>query len=214
MGRENKNEAVAALHRKQIMDAAEKLFSQNGFEATTIEDISKSSGYSRRTIYAYYKSKEDILHHIIEKGLLFLKEEIGNALKESSDFFTRYKTICAGLVRYHKEFPHSVENVYRAETAGKDPESCSDTVKSIFSLGTEINELLSRFIEEGKKDGIVCSDVTPLMTVYILWSSITAFITLAQTKGQFIYKQFGITEDKFFEYGFRQIINSILNEKI
>lgn len=55
------------------MKAAEKLFSEKGYEQTTIEDISKASEYSRRTIYAYYESKEDILHHIVEKGLIELK---------------------------------------------------------------------------------------------------------------------------------------------
>ena len=62
----NRKEAVAALHRARIMTAAERLFSEKGYALTTIEDISKASEYSRRTIYAYYDSKEDILHHIIE----------------------------------------------------------------------------------------------------------------------------------------------------
>ncbi|MGN1132406.1 MAG: TetR/AcrR family transcriptional regulator, partial [Ruminococcus sp.] len=52
MGRENKNEAVATLHRETILNASEELFSKKGFEKTTIDDISKKSGYSRRTIYA------------------------------------------------------------------------------------------------------------------------------------------------------------------
>lgn len=50
MGRENKKEAVAALHREWIMTAAERLFSEKGYEQTTIEDISAASGYSRRRI--------------------------------------------------------------------------------------------------------------------------------------------------------------------
>lgn len=58
MGRENKKDAVAALNKEQIMKAAEKLFSEKGFIQTTIDDISKASEYSRRTIYAYYESKD------------------------------------------------------------------------------------------------------------------------------------------------------------
>lgn len=42
------------------------------------------------------------------------------------------------------------------------------------------------------------------------WSSITSFLTLAQMKGQFISKQFSISESKFLDYGFNQIINFIL----
>ena len=110
MGRENKREEIAALHRKQILRAAETLFSEKGFEMTTIEDISKASEYSRRTIYAYYESKDDILHHIIEKGLLLLKDEIesaiqGNtvqssAIQGSEEFVVKYKAICLAMIRY------------------------------------------------------------------------------------------------------------------
>ena len=67
-----KKEAVAALHREQIMKAAEALFTEKGYEQTTIDDISKASQYSRRTLYAYYESKEDILYHIICEFKVFL----------------------------------------------------------------------------------------------------------------------------------------------
>ena len=41
----NQKEAVAALHRERMLAAAEELFQQKGFEQTTIDDISKASGY-------------------------------------------------------------------------------------------------------------------------------------------------------------------------
>lgn len=214
MGRENKKDAVAALHREKIMNAAETLFSEKGFEATTIEDISKASEYSRRTIYVYYESKDDILHHIIEKGLLLLKDEVNNAIQTSNDFISQYKAICLAMVKYQTECPCSLENVTKANTENFNFESLSDTVKNILVLGTEINNLLAEFVEVGKRKGIVRQDVIPLMTVYILWSSMTSLITLAQTKGRFIYNQFSISENNFYEYGFKQIINSILEVKI
>lgn len=224
MGRENKREEIAALHREQIMRAAETLFSEKGFEMTTIEDISKASEYSRRTIYAYYESKDDILHHIIEKGLLLLKDEIesaiqGNtvqssAIQGSEEFVVKYKAICLAMIRYQKECPHSLDNVIKAKPETLNLENVSDTVKHILDLGTEINELLAAFIENGKKNRIVRQEVVPMMTVYILWSSMTSFITLAQTKGTFIGKQFDISEEDFYKYGFKQIINSILEVRI
>lgn len=219
MGRENKREAVAAVHREQIMSAAEALFSEKRFEMTTMEDISKASGYSRRTIYAYYESKDDILHHIIEKGLLLLKGEIENAvqgsvIQNSNDFVVKYKAICRAMIRYQTECPHSLDNVVKAKTETLNLEDVSDTVKRILNLGTEINELLAVFIENGKKNHIVRQEVESMLTVYILWSSMTSFITLAQTKGTFIGKQFDISEEEFYEYGFKQIINSILEERI
>ena len=80
----SKKEAVAALHRERIMEVTEKLFLEKGYAQTTIDDISKAAEYSRRTLYTYYESKEDILHHIIEKGLRSLKADIENAANDNA----------------------------------------------------------------------------------------------------------------------------------
>lgn len=214
MSRENKKEAVAALHREQIMKAAEKLFSEKGYAQTTIDDISKASEYSRRTIYAYYESKDDILYHIIEKGLLELKKDIESAINLNEDFISGYKAICIAMSKYQSQYHHSANNVNRANTANFDFENLSDTVKHILLLGTEINTILAGFIDNGKEKGVVRQDIIPMLTVYILWSSITSFLSLAQTKGQFISKQFSISENELLDYGFKQIINSILEVRI
>ena len=111
MGRENKKETVAAFHREQIMTAAEKIFSEKGFDQTTIADISSASQYSRRTVYAYYQSKEDILHHIIAKGLSALKQDIDQALEQGDGFLEQYRMLCSAMKKYQTECPHSLENV-------------------------------------------------------------------------------------------------------
>lgn len=214
MGRENKKEAVAALHREQILKAAETLFSVKGYAQTKIEDISKVSGYSRRTIYAYYKSKDDMLHQIVEKGLTVLKQDIENALSLHEDFIDAYKAICMAMGKYQYEYCLSADTVNNVASAHFDFENLSDTISHILLLGTEINDLLAAFIEKGKEKKIVRRDVIPMLTVYVLWSGITALLTLSQTKGEFISAQCSITENEFLEYGFTQLINSILEVRI
>lgn len=214
MGRETKKVAVAALHREQIMCAAEKMFTERGFLQTTIEDISKASEYSRRTIYSYYESKEDILHHIIAKGLLTLKQDIETVLQEDTDFIAQYDAICDAIKKYQLECPHSLENVTQAKTSNFDLRQLSPALKQIFTLGAEINNSLATFIQKGKEQGIVRQDIIPMQTVYVLWASITALLTLIQTKGPYIAKAFSITQDEFLAYGKKQILNSILEVRI
>ena len=110
----SKKEAVAALHRARIMTAAERLFSEKGYAQTTIDDISKASEYSRRTIYAYYDSKEDILHHIIEKGLRSLKADIESAANENDGFTDAFCAVCGAMRRYRKEYPRSLDSLKRS----------------------------------------------------------------------------------------------------
>ncbi len=215
MGRENKKEAVAALHRQQILKAASQLFSEKGFEQTTIGDISAASAYSRRTIYAYYESKEDILHHIVAAGLHRLKEDLTAVLNRDGSFEKLFLEICQAMKRYQYQCPQSAEQVVYGKTATLqvDGENLTPALCQILQLGSEINGILAAFLDEGKRDGAVRCDVKEEPSVYILWSSISGLLTLTQTKGTFLTESLGMTEEEFLEYGFRQILRSIQEVK-
>lgn len=214
MSRENKKKAIADFHKENIMKASEKLFTQKGFAQTTIEDISKASEYSRRTIYAYYQNKDDILHNIIEKGLIILKQDIKDIIGLHKDFVSTFEKIFMAMFKYQTKYPHSVGNVNSTNSSNLNFENISDTVKRILLLGTEINDILSTFIETGKENEVIRKDVISMLTVYVLWSNMTSLITLVQTKGKFISKQFSISDTELLNYGFKQIINSILEVRV
>src|SRR5262249_45619952 len=46
---------------QRIAETGLKLFVANGYEATTLDAIAEAAGVSRRTIFYYFKSKEEIL---------------------------------------------------------------------------------------------------------------------------------------------------------
>lgn len=196
------------------MEAAERLFSEKGYEQTTIEDISKASEYSRRTIYAYYDSKGDILHHIIEKSLQSLKADIESSVNNNAGFVEACRAVCSAMSRYRTECPHSLESLKRSGAAKIGQSAISNTVKSILRLGTEINDILEALIARGQKSGEVRKDVVPVLTVYVLSTSLDSLLALVETNGKFICAQNGMTEDKFLDYGFQQIVNSILEVRI
>lgn len=52
---------LVEVRRKQILQAAVKLFSGKGYYRTTISDIAREAGISSGLIYLYFKEKEDIL---------------------------------------------------------------------------------------------------------------------------------------------------------
>ncbi len=54
-----------AQKRKVITQAAMKLFSDVGFQSTSISNIAKEAGVSKGLIYTYFESKEDLLRFLI-----------------------------------------------------------------------------------------------------------------------------------------------------
>lgn len=69
--------------RKAIMQAAITLFSEKGYEKTSIEELAKAAGIGKGTIYGYFQTKSDILHAFCEDELECLHQELtANADKE------------------------------------------------------------------------------------------------------------------------------------
>ena len=214
MSRQNKKESVAALHKENILSSAEKLFLAKGVASTTIDDISKSSAYCKRTIYAYFESKDDILHHIILKGLAGLKVDLLDILQQQRDFISQYHMICEAMEKYQVNSPQSAYSVNQMSSNGMNSGTISPTVTNIIEFGAEINNLLAGFIEQGKRQGAVRTDIEPMQTVYIMWSCITSLVSLVQNKGEFFEKQFSTSRESFLEYGYKQILNSLLENRI
>ena len=62
--------------RQTLVDVARKLFAKQGLENTTMNDIAVASGKGRRTLYTYFKSKEDIYSAVIESELERLSDKL------------------------------------------------------------------------------------------------------------------------------------------
>lgn len=65
--------------RTLLIDVARRLFAEKGYANTTMNDIAETSGKGRRTVYTYFKSKNEIYLAVIKS--------------ESDALYARYKEI-------------------------------------------------------------------------------------------------------------------------
>lgn len=62
--------------RDLLVDVARRLFAQEGVEKTTMNDIAVASHKGRRTLYTYFKSKDEIYYAIVESELETLSQTL------------------------------------------------------------------------------------------------------------------------------------------
>jgi len=58
---------VSEERKAQIINAAEDVFAQKGFDEARMDDIAKKTGLSKGTLYLYYKSKDDLIIAILDR---------------------------------------------------------------------------------------------------------------------------------------------------
>jgi AcrR family transcriptional regulator len=68
----------------QLLDSAELLFSQKGFDGTSVRDIAEAAGINTAMISYYFGSKEKLMEEIFERKSLNIRELVDNLIKDES----------------------------------------------------------------------------------------------------------------------------------
>ncbi len=71
---------------ERILTSAEELFYRFGYSKTTAEDIARESSVSKRTLYKYYHSKNNLLEVLINNKMQTINKEL-NDIMSSDDLF-------------------------------------------------------------------------------------------------------------------------------
>jgi AcrR family transcriptional regulator len=101
---DKKKEALIKFNRDNILDAAKRLFEQQGINETTMNDIAKEADYSKATIYAYFKSKDEIYNNIVCEYMKLLKDNLQETIQNNLGFEQCYFAICSSLVEFAEKY--------------------------------------------------------------------------------------------------------------
>ena len=135
--------------RAQLVDVARQLFAKKGVEDTTMNDIAVASKKGRRTLYTYFKSKEQIYQAVVESELDMLPDhmEITVAKNLSPDakimelIINHLDSIKMVVYRNGTLKANFFRDIWRVETKRK------------YFDAKEI-ELFRKVLQEGKDEGI------------------------------------------------------------
>ena len=182
---------------------------EKGIENTSMNDIAREAGYSKATLYVYFKNKEELIGVLVLESMQKLYEYIRQALEQSKDTKERYGEICQALVRYQEEYPFYFKMVL--ETINVDFESPHFLLeeKETFLVGEQINELLVEFLESGIASGEIHSDIEIMPTIFSFWGMLSGLIQVATNKEAYIEQRMKKKKMDFLTYGFEMLYESI-----
>ncbi|MBW2678755.1 MAG: helix-turn-helix transcriptional regulator, partial [Deltaproteobacteria bacterium] len=90
-----KNPALVDRRRRQIVEAAAKLFIAQGFHKTTTRQIARAAGFSIGSLYEYVTSKEDVLYLVCE----FIHTEVARGVAGAMQRTTGGKEVLVEVIR-------------------------------------------------------------------------------------------------------------------
>lgn len=98
-------DARRALYRTTIVDAAERVFAEHGYESAKVAVIAKAAGVSLATLYSTFPKKSDVYRALQEDRLGTLMQTVGTAVLAATDPFERLRAGIEGYLAFHMAHP-------------------------------------------------------------------------------------------------------------
>lgn len=205
-----RNDNLTAYHKGVILDVANELFLANGIAKTTMDDIANKAGYSKTTVYAYFKNKDDLLNHIIYAGMCFFKSNVEELAKQSCGAANFFMALCRLLVEMHDTYPLYFEGVTGKIYLNDECLVKEKVLEDIYTIGEEINDIILARTCKAVDTGEVKPLYKNLDAVLVIWIMLIGIVEKTSLKTEYIVHRIGKSREEFMNDAFKKLLLLIL----
>jgi AcrR family transcriptional regulator len=183
--------------RAEIVDAAEELYREVGWDAVTMDGVAKSARLSRALVYVYFKDKRELHFAISIRALDALRSRFVEAGERTRTGIEKIEAIGRAYLAFGHEFPHYFDACARLEAQLPADGELGPTEQQCVQVGAGIHELVIESLAAGQKDGSIRPDLGDLkVTSRVLWGFTHGMIQIAMTKDKALARS-GISVPQF-----------------
>jgi TetR/AcrR family fatty acid metabolism transcriptional regulator len=156
--KEKREQIIRDAKSNMILDAARKVFAEKGFHESRLEEIAAEAGFSKASLYNYYKDKLEIFISLANREFDHLIEKIRALFNPDESIFVNFRNlmrVVLSLFGEHFAFVVTTMN-FRATCGNPDfqfEKGHMLLLNSFKDKFNEINEMQIQMIENARNKG-------------------------------------------------------------
>jgi TetR/AcrR family transcriptional regulator len=225
MSIQDRREREKEQRRNDIINAAEKLFFNQGYDDVSMNDIASAVELSKATLYLYFDNKEELFFAIVLRGTLILNSTIKEEVEKAKTGIDKVSAFRKAYFEFTKNYPNYIR-MYKYFQSGRfnikrimnneylncvvsETNKCPTSIPTfdeenntnhylikIMELRSERLTIMCNSIQTGIDDGTIRPDVDPVEAAVLL-SSISKRMSDIPPDHEKILESRGIDRDKF-----------------
>lgn len=204
----SKREANKIQKKEAFLDAAEELFAEKGFENTSIDEVVKNAGLTKRTLYQYFQSKEDLFYAVALKGARMLSKASSDALECGENARDKIRLANLAHLSFYREHPDSFQ-ILNYLPANQQNIEASPHYQEIKQLDAARMKSLASLIDAAVSDGSINPSLDIKKAVFFgFFSAFSLLYTVAFTDKS-IWQALSMEEDEFLKFSFNLFTDAL-----
>jgi AcrR family transcriptional regulator len=187
--------------RAEILDAAEALYAEAGWDAVTMDQVARRARLSRALLYVYFHDKSDMHLALVQRALDALRIAFEEARQGRASGIDEVEAIGYAYLAFSREQPHYYDACARYQARRAADGEIPANEAACMAVGHRVHEVIVDSLNRGIADGSIRSDLdNPYVTALSLWAFSHGVIQIAATKGVQIEHE-GTPVAEFIEHG-------------
>lgn len=182
MGIQERKQRERERRRRQIMNAARKVFSSKGFTKTTMEDIAREAELSPGTLYLYFKNKDELYASLSVEVLEHLYQELKRVyVREAQDPKVRIDYLKQTLYAVYEVDPLILLNFFHLQSSDILRNLAPPMLTTLRDLSQKSLEIISKIFAEGMETHDFI-DKQPETLSEIMWALFSGVVLWEESK--------------------------------
>jgi AcrR family transcriptional regulator len=208
-----------ALRQERIIDLAGKLFCCEDYHSITMERMAGLAGYCKRTLYLYFRDKEDLFAAVVLRHLKAVNAMLRENEQRAPGGLERFRGIAEVYFRFCIDDPQSfnllflfdhMNRYYRRHT---DKDRQGNFKAECQKVADENVDFVIRAIEAAVREGAIEITLTPLQLMLLLWSQLSGVLDVILTRKQILQDVYDISPEAFYRSFIDQVWKSLVPSK-
>ncbi len=155
--------------RRLILDAAVRVFAEQGYEAARVGDIAREAGVAYGLVYHYFDSKEAVLEAVFGEAWERLLSALAQA-EHSGDAAEQLSLVIRIVLRTWRDDPDLVRLLVREVMRSPAIQDELDQIGQAFAI-------FQRIVERGQREGTFRRGVDPPLAAFFVFGALDEILT-------------------------------------
>lgn len=214
MTKSNRKKKDVEIRRNEILDAVERIYEMGNFESVTMDDIAKEAEFTKQTLYAYFKGKDEIMASIYVRAANRINGMIKTKLDEQESM-TGYEKldlmrIVFTEIAVKKPLYTKMISIYQLKDLNEFKEL--GIYDEIIKKNANLTSYMSDCIAKGIVDGSIAKNTDVQSGVLFLKALILGAVSMVIYNEQYMRQELKLTPleslSTIFEFSMKAFKNN------